>query len=110
MIRRLSFLILLFTTLSAKCQDAPIILGQPDAVVYDIEFIPEKKYLIATLGNVVQIWNHESKAQVNSWATADIIALDFNGNQLAGVSRSGNLVIWDINNGSGITTKTKLSH
>jgi WD40 repeat protein len=99
MIRWLSILALFFTSLAADCQDA-VILGQANAIVYDIEFIPEKKYLIATLGNHIQVWNHESKVLEKSWATSEIIALDFNGNQLAGVSRSGTLVIWDLNKGS----------
>ncbi len=98
--RWLSILLLFTGGLSAHCQDAPVILGPPDAIVYDVELIPEKNYLIATHGTLIQIWNHESKELVDSWATDGIIALDFNGHQLAGVSKSGTLVIWDVNNGT----------
>lgn len=87
-------------SLAVHGQDDFFVLGQSDAIVYDVELVPEKKYLIASIGDIVQVWNHESRELINTWNSSKIIALNVKGLMVAGVSKSGELSIWDLDAGS----------
>jgi len=78
------------------------ILGSPNAIVYGIKIIPEKKLIVANLGDSIQLWNYKTKSLINSWAASKIVAIDYNKNELVGVSKSGDVILWDISTGKKI--------
>jgi WD40 repeat protein len=74
----------------------PVIFGSQDGVILDMEVIEEKSLVIANLANKIEVWNYQSKTLVRSWSCSQIISIDRYNGRLAGVSKSGNLVVWDI--------------
>ncbi len=74
-------------------------LGNPSAIVLAMEIDEGRKYIMSANATEIQIWNYESKSLVRSWPSPAIPAIDFNDNLLAGVSRLGELFIWDIDTG-----------
>lgn len=99
-IKPIVMLSLLFGAIKfASGQTKPEVLGSPDAFIYDMKLIEEKQFLIANLGNTIQLWNYQTKSLVHSWRSSQILAIDYINNKLAGVSKSGDIVIWSIPDG-----------
>ena len=80
-------------------------LGSPDAIIYDMKLIQEKNQVIANLGDKIEVWDYQSKKLINSWRTSRIISIDYFGDWLAGASKTGNIVIWNLQTGAEVLTR-----
>ena len=81
-------------------QSNTAILGNPGAVVLDLKVNEARQWLVANLGHEIQVWNYESKSLLKSWSVPKIIAIDVVQDKVAGVSKSGDVVTWDIPTGN----------
>lgn len=72
------------------------ILGDPAGIILDLEIDEEKKSIIASTPKDVQKWNYEDKLLLNRWNFSNIQDLDQFENSMAGVSKSGALFVWDV--------------
>lgn len=84
-----------------KVEVTPI--GEPDKVVYDIQFNKSGSRLATTDGPSIKIWDVEQKqlVQTLSGHGATILAIDYiEDDLLASGSQDGQLVIWDASQGS----------
>jgi WD40 repeat protein len=95
---RVSF-IFLFCLTKVYAQQKSESIGSPDVIVLDLEIDEAKDYLAASTITEVQLWNYKSKTLVRTWAAKSIHAIELNQNFLAGISKSGELFIWDIESG-----------
>lgn len=95
-------LLLLLYAIQVSAQPAVARLGSSDAIVLDINVDENKKQVIASTENQVQVWNYASSTLLNSWDVRSILAIDVHNNLLVGVSRSGSLHVWDLESGTAL--------
>lgn len=71
------------------------LLGNSDAIVLDMRIDESKKYLIALTDSDIQQWDFVSNTLLRSWPAESIRSIDLNNHFLAGISKTGQLFIWD---------------
>lgn len=78
-------------------------LGNPKAVVYDLEYSKDGSKLATTEGNLIKIWDIEQQQLLKTLTGHDatVLALAYStNNQLVSGSKDGNLVIWNATAGT----------
>lgn len=93
------FLLSLLTIEYAYSQSSPEVLGSSDAIILDIAMIDDQGMVVAALPDMIQLWDYNTKSILNTWISPNTIAIEYSNGKLAGVSKSGELKIWNVPDG-----------
>ena len=80
-------------------QIASRVLGSPDVIVYDVKLVPGSNNLVANLGDNIQVWDYKTGVMITSWSSLQTGAISCFNNKVAGVTKSGNVIVWDLSDG-----------
>ncbi len=92
-------LIFLLCIVNGFAQGNYELIGSPDVIVLDLEIDEDKNYLVASTRSEIQLWNYKSKTLIRSWASPLIHSIALYNGSLAGISKRGELFVWDIESG-----------
>ncbi len=75
------------------------VLGSPDVIVYDVMLVHGTNNLVANLGDNIQVWDYKTGVMLTSWTSLQTAAISCFDNKVAGVTKSGNVIVWDLSDG-----------
>ena len=86
-----------------------LLLGDPNAIVYDVDLNSKTNIAVATLGDKIEVWDTNLKTMLRSWPAVDVLNVAVRDKRVAGVSKKGMLYLWDYETGGSIITPVSLT-